>query len=255
LPGPRLRAAQTKPIEQPGENIHVDRFPAERVLTRNRTTYLSLGHPQSPPLRWPRFWRDNGNMGDPYVSGLCRWWHLRTASPELVEAESAGVLGAPGVVVDLGCGLGSEVGYLAGRGWRALGVDQSAPALSMAAVDQPAARFALADVTRLPLRSGSIDLLIDRGCFHYLGAEDRARYAREAARVLRADGRLMLRMCLTSAGLPNGLDERTVSATFRGWRQVAIRGLELASDTRKMPAVLAILIRSDNGSSGELRYR
>ena len=194
-------------------------------------------------------------MGDPYVSGLCRWWHLSAASPELIEAELAGRLGAPGVVVDLGCGLGTEVGFLAGRGWRALGVDQSAPALSMAAGDQFGARFACADVTKLPLRSGSADLLIDRGCFHYLGAEDRARYAREAARVLRADGRLLLRMCLTSAGVPNGLDEQTVSATFRGWRQIAIRRVELASDTRKMPAVQALLIRSGNGSSGELRHR
>jgi SAM-dependent methyltransferase len=194
-------------------------------------------------------------MGDPYVSGLCRWWHLSTVSPELLEADLAGGLGAPGVVVDLGCGLGTEVWYLAGRGWRALGVDQSAPALSMAASHQLGARFARADVTKLPLRSGSADLLIDRGCFHYLGAEDRARYAREAARVLRADGRLLLRMCLTSAGVPNGLDEQTVSATFRGWRQVAMRMVELASDTRKMRAVLALLIRSDNGSSGELRHR
>jgi len=194
-------------------------------------------------------------MGDPYVTGLCRWWHLRTVSPELLEAESAGMLGAPGVVVDLGCGLGTEVGYLAWRGWRAVGVDQSAQALSLAVGDQPGARFARADVTKLPLRSGSADLLIDRGCFHYLGAEDRARYAREAARVLRADGRLLLRMCMTSGGVPNGLDEQTVSVTFRGWRQAAIRRVELASDTRKMRAVLAILIRSDDGTSGELRHR
>ena len=194
-------------------------------------------------------------MGDPYVSGLCRWWHLSTASPELLEAEFDGGLGAPGLVVDLGCGLGTEVGYLARRGWRALGVDQSAPALSMAAGDQLGARFARADVTTLPLRSGSADLLIDRGCFHYLGAEDRARYAREAARVLRPDGRLLLRMCLTSGGVPNGLDEQTVSVTFRGWRQVAIRRVELASDTRTMRAVLALLTRSESESSGELRHR
>jgi SAM-dependent methyltransferase len=119
----------------------------------------------------------------------------------------------------------------------------------MAASAQPGARFARADVAKLPLGSGSADLLIDRGCFHYLGAEDRTRYEREAARVLRADGRLFLRMCLTSAGAPNGLDEQTVSATFRGWRQVAIRPVELASDTTTMRAVLAILVRSDNGSS------
>jgi len=88
-----------------------------------------------------------------------------------------------------------------GAGWRALGVDQSAQALSVAARDQPVARFARADVTKLPLRSGSAGLLI------------------------------------------------------RGWRQVAIRRVELASDTRKMRAVLAILIRSEDGTFGELPHR
>jgi hypothetical protein len=57
--------------------------------------------------RAPGLWADNGEVGDQYVSGQCRWWHLQTASPELLEAESADALGAPGVVVDLGCGLGT----------------------------------------------------------------------------------------------------------------------------------------------------
>jgi len=56
-------------------------------------------------------------MTDPYVTGTCRWWHLTPSAPELLEAESAGALGKPGVVVDLGCGLGTETGYLAARGW------------------------------------------------------------------------------------------------------------------------------------------
>ena len=154
------------------------------------------------------------------------------------------MLGAPGVVIDLGCGLGTEVGYLAGRGWRGIGVDLSAPSLSSASAGQPAARFAQTDVTTLPLRTGSADLLLDRGCFHYLSARGRARYAREAARVLRPGGRLTLRMCLTSAGVPNGLDEETIARTFRGWRHAAVGRVDLASDTRTMRAVLAILIRA-----------
>jgi len=189
-------------------------------------------------------------MGDPYVTGTCRWWHLRAPSPELLEAESAGALGVPAVVVDLGCGLGTEVGYLASRGWRGLGVDLSGPALSLAIPRHPDARFARADVSRLPLRTGSADLLLDRGCFHYLGARDRTRYAREAARVLRPGGRLLLRMCLTSAGVPNGLDEETIDRTFRGWQHAALRRVELASETRTMQAVLAMLIRLDNGNFG-----
>jgi SAM-dependent methyltransferase len=186
-------------------------------------------------------------MDDPYVSGVCHWWHLGTPSAELLEAESAGWLGVPGVVVDLGCGLGTEIGYLARRGWRAIGVDVSAPALSRAKSGQPGARFARADVTRLPLRTGTADLMLDRGCFHYLGIGARASYAEEAARVLRPGGRLLLRMCLTTAGVPNGLDEEAIGWTFRGWTHASTRRVELASETRAMPAVLAILIRPDTG--------
>ncbi len=189
-------------------------------------------------------------MNDPYVTGLHRWWHLRTPSPELLEAEAAGMLGPPGVVVDLGCGLGTEVGYLAGRGWRGLGVDLSVPALSGARASQPGARFALADVTGLPLRMGAADLLLDRGCFHYLRAGRRARYALEAARVLRPGGRLVLRMCLNSAGVPNGLDEETIRETFRGWQHAVTMRLDLGSDTRTMPAVLAVLIRAAQAGPG-----
>ncbi len=62
--------------------------------------------------------------------------------------------------------------------------------------------------------------------------------------MLRPGGRLALRMCLTSAGVPNGLDEETIARTFRGWRHAVLKCVDLASDTRTMPAVLAILIRA-----------
>jgi SAM-dependent methyltransferase len=185
---------------------------------------------------------------DHYVAGVYRWWHLSVPSAELLAAESAGALGEPGLAIDLGCGLGTEAGYLTGRGWRGLGVDLSMPALAGAHARHPGTAFASADVTRLPLRSGVADLLLDRGCFHYLSAAGRARYAAEAARVLRNGGRLLLRMCLNSAGIPNGLDEGTIHAAFRDWRVASIERADLSSDTRTMPAVVALLVRPGSGS-------
>jgi SAM-dependent methyltransferase len=182
-----------------------------------------------------------GWLEEHYRDGTCRWWHLSQASPELVAAEAAGELGRPGVAIDLGCGLGSEIGYLAGRGWRGLGVDLSAAALGQARAGHPGVTFARADVTRLPVRAGSAGLILDRGCFHYLDAAGRAGYAGEAARVLRPGGRLLLRMCLNSAGRPNGLDEETIRGAFGGWRAIRLERRALATDTRTLPAVLALL--------------
>jgi SAM-dependent methyltransferase len=181
------------------------------------------------------------NEADPYASGVCRWWHSSAPPPELVQAVAAGWLRPPGLVLDLGCGLGTELAYLSGLGFRGIGIDLSAVALRQAQAQHPAVAFALADVRRLPVASGCCDLLIDRGCFHYLTSDgDRARYAAEAGRVLRAGGRLFLRACLCSAGVRNGIDERTLRETFAGWRCLQLREAAIPGDTRTMPALIAL---------------
>lgn len=182
-------------------------------------------------------------MNDPYADGTCRWWHLGRPSPELLSARDDGWLGSPGVAVDLGCGLGTELGFLAGEGWTAVGIDRSGEALRAASAAHPGVSFLRADVLRLPLRDGCADLLIDRGCFHYFGAAGRARYAREAGRVLRRGGRFLLRACLTSAGLPNGMSETVVRSAFGGWQLSEITAQEIVSDTRQMKALVVRLSR------------
>lgn len=184
---------------------------------------------------------ESEGVNDVYASGIFRWWHLSRPSPELVAAEDDGWLGTPGVVIDLGCGLGTEVRYLASKGWTALGLDLSTRALTNAAARGTEAWFVRADALVAPVRDRTVDLVLDRGCFHYLAAELRPAYAAEAARVLRPGGRLFLRACLNAAGERNDIEVGTLRGVFEGWGVSCIAEAQLASDTRLMPALLCRL--------------
>lgn len=180
-------------------------------------------------------------MADEYTSGDYRYWHLSVPSPELTTAIDDGWFSVRGRILDLGCGAGTEVGFLAGLGATAVGVDLSFEALRIATREQRSGRFARADVQRLPFASGSFDAALDRGCLHYLPPDARARYAAEVARVLRPGGRFLLRACLRAAGVRNDLDERVLRSIFAGWRVRSIVSDEIPTDSRVMDAIVTRL--------------
>jgi SAM-dependent methyltransferase len=197
-------------------------------------------------------------VADPYLDGVYRWWHLTRPSPELLAAEAEGWLdaavtassdasGSPArAVLDIGCGLGTEIAYLSGAGWSAVGIDLSWPAISRARslnAGTSGGQFVRADVLSLPFAAGSFALALDRGCFHYLAPERWPQYAAEVHRVLTAGGRLLLRACLTSAGVRNRVTRSGVLAAFAGWQCDGVCQLGLVSDTREMPALIARLRR------------
>jgi SAM-dependent methyltransferase len=200
-------------------------------------------------------------MSDPYLDGVYRWWHLTSPSPELLAAEADGWLdgatagsGGAGVsgglsraVLDVGCGLGSEVAYLSGAGWSGIGIDLSWTAIVQARQLHPpepdGCLFVRADVLSLPFATGTFALVTDRGCFHYLEPERWAQYAAEVHRVLRPGGRFLLRACLTSAGVRNRVTESGILAAFAGWHCAGVREAGLVSDTREMPGLIVRLER------------
>jgi SAM-dependent methyltransferase len=187
-------------------------------------------------------------MADHYSDGTYRWWHLSRPSPELVSALEDGWLPGRGRAVDVGCGLGSEAGYLASAGWQVAGVDLSGVAVARAAAERDGAAFLRADVRQLPFGRHSLDAALDRGCFHYLAAGDRPRYAGELGRVLRPGGKLLLRASLRAAGVRNDIDEAVIRDTFGGWQIEHMQRASVPSDTRTLDVLVVRLSTSTFGT-------
>lgn len=134
-----------------------------------------------------------------YVFGRAPW-DTGITPPELVElVESADI--PPGRALDIGCGTGTNVIYLAQHGFEAVGTDiawlairQARTKARQAGVD---AAFHTAEVLKLGKREGPalgdrFDLAIDIGCFHGLPSLERPAYVAMLRRVLGADGLFLL---------------------------------------------------------------
>lgn len=187
-------------------------------------------------------------MTDHYADGTYRWWHLSEPSPELLSALGEGWFSGAGRALDVGCGLGTEAGYLASLGWQVSGIDLSAVALGRAARLWSAVSFLRTDVLAMPFQARSFDIAIDRGCFQYLPAGDRPRYAAEIERVLRPGGKLLLRPSLRAAGVRNDIDESVIRHTFAAWKIDRMERAVAPSDTRVLDLLVVRLRAPDRYS-------
>lgn len=170
-------------------------------------------------------------------------WDTGKPLPELVSLVESGRL-TPGRAIDLGCGTGTNVIYLAQRGFDAVGVDIAARAIAKARrkaeVAGVRAHFLVADVRDLPPDLGLFDFALDIGCFHSLREDDRQAYVRSLSRVLRPGGKYLLWTFRRQEGQPGprfgprGVTPEEVSIAFessftieelrlgQGWRPTAM---------------------------------
>ncbi len=123
-------------------------------------------------------------------------WDMGAPRPDLVHLVEGGDL-EPCRAIDLGCGTGHNVIYLAQQGFVATGVDISARAIAKARrkADAPgvAPTLLVGDVTDLAGVEGPFDLVLDYGCLHSLVREaDREAYVRTVLRLTRPGSRFML---------------------------------------------------------------
>lgn len=102
-----------------------------------------------------------------------------------------------GPVLELGCGNGKLLRPLRKAGVDAIGLDVAFHALRRLPAGTPRV---LADAATLPFADASFTAVLDVHCTGHLGAEGRAQAAREARRVLRSGGLLVVER-LTPADL------------------------------------------------------
>lgn len=132
-----------------------------------------------------------------YWLGWSRWDTGKTP-PEVEQAFQEGNI-PEGPTLDLGCGTGTNVIYMASQGRQAMGIDFVPQAIAKARVKAQQAgvsdrtQFFIADVTRLrELKLPQYAFALDMGCFHGLKPDGQLRYAQGLADVLIPNGQYML---------------------------------------------------------------
>jgi len=157
--------------------------PAKREVAKKAPVKLA---PKAAPakkgaaaLRW----------NEDYTSRAYNRWTLGHPSQELVGVIATLGLIPGSIALDVGCGVGVDLLFLAKHGFKAIGLDVAPRALELAAERARAAgvEFELHEgsAVSLPLEKDSVDFVNDRGLLQHLSESERGRYAREVARVLR----------------------------------------------------------------------
>ncbi len=155
-------------------------------------------------------------------------WDSGVTPPEVVEAFSSGDI-PPGTALDLGCGTGTNVIYMAQSGRQAIGLDFAPEAIRKAQRKAQQAgvadrvQFRVGDVTRLAeMDLPAISFALDMGCFHGLSAEGRRRYVEGLAALMPAGGRAMLYALdpNTEGGMKFGVTPETVKEVFGAYFEI-----------------------------------
>jgi SAM-dependent methyltransferase len=153
-------------------------------------------------------------------------WDTGVTPPEVVELVEGESALPPGRALDLGCGTGDEVAYLARRGWTATGVELVQIAVDLAGnkiEGLPNAAVRRGDVTKVGEMGldGPFDLVLDLGCFHSLPSEGRDAYAAGVGSLTVTGGVLFICVRRAVAVEPGGhrrdagRDERAIRAVVR----------------------------------------
>jgi len=147
-------------------------------------------------------------------------WDSNKPEPELVGFVKKH-FAKPAASLEVGCGTGTNVIFMAKQGFDASGLDISGVATEMAKKKAEKAGvkagFYTGDVLDLSFMKKKFDFVFDRGCFHHQATGDREKYANNIYNILKSGGRvLLMAMCRkdTKVTGPNKVDKEDIIKAF-----------------------------------------
>jgi hypothetical protein len=155
-------------------------------------------------------------------------WDTQITPPEVIDFWRSGRLPRHGIALDLGCGPGTNVRYLAALGLTAIGVELAGPPILTALRRFGSATnevrkhsaFICTDVCRLPFNRLNATYILDIGCYHSMPRNDRSAYVTGILENLAPGGFYQLYAFDTDPGNPEpssgppGVDMGEVAARF-----------------------------------------
>jgi len=150
-------------------------------------------------------------------------WDIGRPQPVIKDLVKKGEI--TGRVLDVGCGAGDTIIYLARKGYEVMGIDFVSRAIDITAKRARKAGLTIPllvhDALRLDELNENFDTIIDAGLFHNLSDGNRKRYAESLASVLKKGGSYYM-LCFSNAqgGFvgPRRISKDDIYKTFAdGW--------------------------------------
>ncbi|MBW2636209.1 MAG: class I SAM-dependent methyltransferase [Deltaproteobacteria bacterium] len=156
-------------------------------------------------------------------------WDIGRPQPVIKNLAKRGKIA--GRVLDVGCGAGDTIIYLARKGYEVMGIDFVPKAIDITSRKAEKAGLTIPllvhDALRLDELNETFDTIIDAGLFHNFSDGDRKRYAESLASVLKKGGSYyMLCFSDTQGGFvgPRRVSKEEIYRTFaNGWEVRSIR--------------------------------